>query len=338
MLQVQHLNRSFGDTNVLNDVSLTVNEGEILCLLGRSGSGKTTLLRIIAGLESAESGSLRQFDQDITATPVHKRDFGLMFQDFALFPHMTVAENVTFGLKMKRFSPSEKTQRVAEVLELVGLAGYDQRDVSSLSGGERQRVALARSLAPRPRLLMLDEPLGSLDAALRGRLGEDLRRIIKAVGLTAIYVTHDQQEAFTIADRIAVMHNGRMIQIDTPHALYQHPKTRYVAQFLGLNNLFPIEGFDGKRATTQIGTFSMANTSVKHLLLHPDGLSLSATNGIPAEVISQTFQGSTYRLVVRHHSGQTLSFDVAALPNRPPNVGTTVRINVEDWAVLGVDA
>ena len=202
MLDIINVTRAFDGQAVLRGINLPVDQGEIVCLLGPSGCGKTTMLRIVAGLEHADGGDVRINGNSIMATPVHQRDFGLMFQDFALFPHMNVAENVGFGLRMRPVADDQ--QRVDEVIRLVGLAGFEQRDVGELSGGERQRVALARSLAPRPRLLMLDEPLGSLDAALRTRLVVELRQIIKQIGLTAIYVTHDQEEAFAIADRIAI--------------------------------------------------------------------------------------------------------------------------------------
>ena len=201
-------------------MSFDVASSEIVCLLGPSGCGKTTLLNIIAGLEQPESGQVLVEGQDIAGTPVHRRGFGLMFQDLALFPHKNVRDNVAFGLRMANLAPQAIDLRVREVLELVGLAGFEQRDVNQLSGGEQQRVALARSLAPRPRLLMLDEPLSSLDRALRERLMNELRDILTRVGQTAIYVTHDQQEAFALADRVVILNAGRVAQIGTPQQVY----------------------------------------------------------------------------------------------------------------------
>jgi ABC-type Fe3+/spermidine/putrescine transport system ATPase subunit len=212
MLEVRDVELAFGDLPVLRGVSLEAAEGEIVCLLGPSGCGKTTLLRVIAGLEVPERGDVIFDGRSVRDVPVHRRGFGLMFQDFALFPHLDVARNAAFGLRMMGIPAAERQRRVQEVLSLVGLAGFERRDVAKLSGGEKQRVALARSLAPNPRLLMLDEPLGSLDAALRERLVIEIREIIKQVGRAALYVTHDQHEAFAIADRIIIMNEGRFEQ------------------------------------------------------------------------------------------------------------------------------
>ena len=208
LLQLHQLSKFFTGTLAVQNISLSLDQGQILCLLGPSGCGKTPLLRLIAGLEIPDAGRIFFAGKDISTTPPHRRDFGLMFQEFALFPHKSTGQNVAFGLQMK--CEADVESRVREMLELVGLAGFTERDINSLSGGERQRVALARSLAPNPRLLMLDEPLGSLDRALRERLMLEIRQILKTVGLTAIYVTHDQTEAFAVADRIGVMNQGHL--------------------------------------------------------------------------------------------------------------------------------
>ena len=237
LLQVSHLSKTFGDKRILDDISLGIEAGEILCLLGPSGCGKTTLLRIIAGLEAADSGTITFDGQDVQSIPVHQRGFGLMFQDFALFPHKNVWDNVIFGLRMQNL-PADQIEKLGrKALDRVGLNGYEKRDVHQLSGGERQRVALARSLAPEPQLVMLDEPLGALDRQLREQLMVELRRILKTAQLTSIYVTHDQSEAFAVADRVAVMNAGRLEQIDTPANLYANPATEFVARFLGMPNL-----------------------------------------------------------------------------------------------------
>ena len=241
MLSLTDISYAYDDFQVVNGVSLDVADGEILCLLGPSGCGKTTLLRVVTGLETGYQGQITLAGQDIRYVPVHERDFGLMFQDFALFPHLSVADNVAYGLRRKRKSKAHISQRIASLLGQVGLAGFENRDVNMLSGGQKQRVALARSLAPNPHLLMLDEPLGSLDALLRDQLIVELREMIKSIGLTAIYVTHDQKEAFSIADRVAVMNAGRIEQIDTPQQIYNAPETAFVARFLGLSNIMPID-------------------------------------------------------------------------------------------------
>ncbi len=241
-------------------MSFQANEGEIVCLLGPSGCGKTTLLRIIAGLETADRGQVTFDGRPLNDVAVHRRGFGLMFQDFALFPHKDVRANVAFGLRMQGLSKSQIERRVAEMLALVGLEGYGQRRVYDLSGGEQQRVALARSLAPGPRLLMLDEPLGSLDRALREELMNELRAILKGVGVTVLYVTHDQQEAFAVADRVLIMHSGRIVQQGSPQAVYHRPNSVWVARFLGLTNLVPgqVLAHDPLKLDTPLGYLSLA--------------------------------------------------------------------------------
>jgi ABC-type Fe3+/spermidine/putrescine transport system ATPase subunit len=314
VLTVHGVHRSFGAVHVLRGVDLALGEGEIICLLGPSGCGKTTLLRIIAGLETADSGDVHLNGESIRRMPVHMRGFGLMFQDFALFPHLDVAGNVVFGLKMQGVSQDEQNRRVAEALERVNLRGFERRAVATLSGGERQRVALARSLAPNPRLLMLDEPLGSLDAALRDELITDLRAIIKGARLSTLYVTHDQHEAFAIADRIAVMNAGRIEQIDTPEDLYFTPKTEFVARFLGMDNIVPVTHCADGIASTPLGTFPVPKCASK-LLLHPYGVDRArknAADAIPVIIEEVVFQGSSYRLRVRHESGIPLTFSWSA--------------------------
>lgn len=336
MLSIRNVTRSFGALKVLRGISLDIADGEILCLLGPSGCGKTTLLRIVAGLEIPDSGDILLNGQSILDIPVHARDFGLMFQDFALFPHMNVEQNVLFGLRMRHIPQARARLRLQEVLELVGLQGFEKRDVAQLSGGERQRLALARSLAPNPRLLMLDEPLGSLDATLRDRLVVELRDIIKRVGLTAIYVTHDQHEAFAIADRIAVMNSGQIEQIDTPPALYRHPTTTFVARFLGLNNIIPILSRDGDAIHTPLGTFPNHIDS-DTVLLHPDGLAIDpgkSNKKFEAIICELVFSGDSYRVEVEHKSGIRLGFRVPSRKIDSLKVGDDIQISVaEDWIV-----
>lgn len=221
----------YGDVMAVDRVSLDVAPGQVLVLLGASGSGKSSILRAIAGLEPLAGGGVFWGDDDSAAVPVHKRGFGLVFQDGQLFPTMSVGKNIAYGLA--KMPKAEQRRRVADLLELVGLPGYERRKVTELSGGQAQRVALARSLAPAPRALLLDEPLSALDTALRRRLSADLRRILTQAHTTALYVTHDQEEAFTVADRIAVLDEGRLLQLDTPERLWRHPSSTRVAQFLG---------------------------------------------------------------------------------------------------------
>jgi ABC-type Fe3+/spermidine/putrescine transport system ATPase subunit len=245
LLEISDIEKTYENAPLLRGVSFSVDSGETICLLGRSGSGKSTLLRIIAGLETAERGNVFWEGVDISNTPVHRRGFGLMFQDYALFPHRTVGQNVAFGLRMQNLGEDEIESRTLEMLHLVHMESFANRKVTDLSGGEQQRIALARALAPRPKLLMLDEPLGALDKALKQTLLEELRDIIRSTHIPAIYVTHDQEEAFSIADRLVLLNSGRIEQIGSPEEVFRYPGSTWVATFLGLGNLIPAEVTSG---------------------------------------------------------------------------------------------
>jgi len=237
-LSIHDIQKNYEGTPLLKGLSFEVVSGEVLCLLGRSGSGKSTLLRIIAGIENADGGMVLWDGEDMSHIPTHLRRFGLMFQDYALFPHRNVAENVAFGLHMQGLPRAEIEKRVAAVLAQVNMSTFAERRVTELSGGEQQRVALARALAPQPRLLMLDEPLSALDRALRAQLQQELREVLQRSGIPAIYVTHDQEEALALSDRMALLHEGEIVQIGAPEAIYRWPKNRWVAEFLGIQNIF----------------------------------------------------------------------------------------------------
>ncbi len=347
LLETNRLCKSFGETVAVDDVSLAVAEGEIVCLLGPSGCGKTTLLRLIAGLETADRGSVRFAGRDMAGVPVHRRGFGLMFQENALFPHKNVTQNVAFGLRMADQSrPAgsaglEMGARVREVLELVGLTGMGQRQVQELSGGEQQRVALARSLAPSPRLLLLDEPLGSLDRALRERLMNELRSILKRVGVTAITVTHDQQEAFALADKIVVMEAGRALQTGSPEQVYRQPASPAVARFLGLTNLLeahPVPG-EPRLVHTAAGRFPMPvpqpHQSPFLLLIRPEAASTRAGRGtIPLQgrLTGTSFRGRHYQIEVAHPAGLQLTFTLSANPADLPAVGDPIHLHLDPTA------
>lgn len=344
MLKVERIYKSYEGQALLKGVSFEVGEHETVCLLGSSGSGKSTLLRIIAGLEPSEAGRIYWDGKDLVDMPVHKRNFGLMFQDYALFPHRTVAENVAFGLRMHAQSRNTIQASVQKALERVNLAGFEQRRVTDLSGGEQQRVALARALAPQPRLLMLDEPLGALDRTLREQLVEELRLVLRQTGVPAIYVTHDQQEAFALADRLILLHGGQVVQAGTPQEVYAHPVNTWVASFLGLTNLLigRVVSLNPLRIETALGIFEIGqncpqNYSVKEalrLLLRPNGVHLAPATGgincITGRVEDVFFRGEDYRLELACSADVHLSFTVPFAVS----IGETLTLQVEPEGVL----
>ena len=247
-LSIQNVAKRFGESEVLRDLSLEVERGEVLALLGPSGSGKTTLLRCLAGFEIPDAGRILVDGQEVTRLPPERRDFGMVFQHYALFPHLSVGENVAFGLEARRWPADRVQARVEEVLGLVQLPGLEGRRVSEISGGMQQRVALARALAPEPRLLLLDEPLSNLDPSLREATRRELRRSIERIGITTLLVTHEQEEAFDLGDRVAVLHRGRLDQVGRPDELYGRPRSRFVAEFVGRASALPARLPGGGRA------------------------------------------------------------------------------------------
>lgn len=237
LLELDHVSKDFGEGEVLSDLSLQVEAGEFLTLLGPSGCGKTTTLRIIAGLEQPTGGRVLLEGQDITALPPEKRSVNTVFQSYALFPHMNVAKNIAYGLRIKGVNKKEAARRVSEILETVDLAGFEKRMPHQLSGGQRQRVAIARALVLKPRILLLDEPLGALDLQLRRHMQTELKNLQRQAGITFIYITHDQEEAMNMSHRVGIMHDGRLEDLDAPEAIYQHPKSLFAAQFIGQANI-----------------------------------------------------------------------------------------------------
>ncbi len=295
----------------LDAVDLDVAPGELVALLGPSGCGKTTLLRVVAGLTEPDAGRVLLDGRDLSGVPAHRRGVGLMFQDYALFPHRDVGGNVEFGLRMAGMAPADRRRRVAEVLDLVGLAGWEDRPVGPLSGGERQRVALARALAPAPRLLLLDEPLGALDRTLRDRLVPELGELFRSVGVTVVHVTHDQSEALALADRVVVLDAGRVVQDGSPAAVWARPASAFVARFLGFANV--VEGDDGAA------------------LVRPEAVRLLPAVGLGgAEVVAVLFRGDHSVVTVRRDT------DGAALEAVVPT-GTGPRWRVGDRLDLAVD-
>ena len=333
MLEVHHLFKTYEGKPLLKDISFRVDTGETICLLGASGSGKSTLLRIIAGLEESDAGFISFNEVDLTSTPPHLRDFGLVFQDYALFPHLNVNDNVAFGLtrSVRRLPQAEVTERVIHSLEMVNLQGFEKRKVTDLSGGEQQRVALARALAIRPRLLMFDEPLGALDRTLRESLLNELRMILHRTQIPAIYVTHDQEEAFTIADRVLILHDGEILRDGTPAEVWANPGSAFVSRFLGLGNV--IDGLiKGKtreerwQVETGYGVFDIRcvhDHSIEeniHLLVRrlPDDAQLNSIQGVVIDVI---FQQERYKV--------TLDNGLYVYLDKAPKVGETISVRLK---------
>jgi thiamine transport system ATP-binding protein len=332
MLTVRGLTVALQGEQILDGVDLEVADDEVMAVLGPSGAGKTTLLRSIAGLQRPSEGSVAWDGDDLAGTAVEQRGFGLMFQDYALFPHQSVGANVGFGLKMLGRPPEQAGARITEVLEWVGLSGYESRRVTNLSGGEQQRVALARALAPSPRLLMLDEPLGSLDRTLRERLIVELRDLLVAHSITALYVTHDQQEAFTIADRVLVINRGKVAQTGTPESVYRQPVDEWTARFLGFRNIVEAELSAGIAATSW-GRFPVQTSELgtKRLVIPPDELMIDKMGHVEGTVTSRSFRGGHYLLQVAVIDGPILDVEVSGAT---PTVGETVWLRVAGTVVL----
>lgn len=346
MLTISEISKSFGDKQALSGVSFEVQPGEVVAVVGPSGCGKSTLLNIIAGLESPDHGLVAWEGLALTGIPPYRRGFGLMFQDFALFPHKNVYENVAFGLRMQSMPEEQIQHQVAQVLELVGLPGSGKRDVNTLSGGEQQRVALARALAPRPRLLMLDEPLGSLDRGLRERLVIELRDILHLSRQTAIYVTHDQEEAFSLADRLVIINAGMVEQIGAPEQVYRQPATAFVARFLGLNNLIPgkiiLTGKDKLQVQTTIGQFDITTPGEFQpggdvtVLFRPDMLQVGDSGSQRLEgILKETlFRGDSIRAWIEVQ-GTRLTVDLPSR-NSLPNVGQAILLSFDTASAMQI--
>ncbi len=339
-VEIRNVSKWFGDVTALDDVSIEIRRGEFFSLLGPSGCGKTTLLRMIGGFEGPSTGEIRIDGEDTAGAPPYARSTNMIFQHLALFPHMSVFDNVAFGLEMKRLDRSVIVERVARTLDLVRLAGFDARRIDQLSGGQKQRVAMARALVNDPSVLLLDEPLGALDLQLRLRMQEELRRLHKSLGNTFIFVTHDQGEAMAMSDRIAVMDQGRVLQVGTPEEIYEAPKTRFVADFVGHTNVFDgrVEAIeaDGEcvvacegvsfrcRAPAGLGDGEAVSVAVRYENIALGGAPEGGREGAPgtgcgATVTEKIYMGGVFRLETRTDAGAVLTADV-------PTTGEARRI------------
>lgn len=325
--------KSYAGQPALRELSLELRPGELVALLGPSGCGKTTVLRSLAGLEDINSGSITIDGRDVTRQPANKRDLGMVFQAYSLFPHLSAYENVQFGLRMRGVRTSERRARASEALQMVGLDDYGDRFAHELSGGQQQRVALARALVTRPRVLLLDEPLSALDAKVRVQLRDEIRRIQTELGISTLFVTHDQEEALAVADRVAVMRAGRIEQIGTPQQLYSAPATAFVAEFIGLSNR--VEGIAAAGRVTVLGRVlpmvqADAADGAVRVFLRPEDIEL-ASDGIPATVVLSSFLGAMRRTRVRLQNGTALSVQHSA--RHTPVAGERVHLELTGAAV-----
>ncbi|MBC2906319.1 ABC transporter ATP-binding protein [Streptomyces cupreus] len=338
LLSLENATVRFGGRAVLDAVDLAVAEHEVVCVLGPSGSGKSTLLRAVAGLQPLDAGRVSLDGRDQTGVPAHRRGVGLMFQDHQLFPQRDVGGNVAFGLRMHGTSKRQQADRVQELLDLVGLPGAARRAVAALSGGEQQRVALARALAPSPRLLMLDEPLGQLDRSLRERLVVELRELFSELGTTVLAVTHDQGEAFALADRVVVMRDGRIAQSGTPLEVWQRPADEFVARFLGFDNVVQAT-VAGQAADTPWGKLPVPDDTAegtRTLLVRPAGVRLvAADQGLRCTVAARTFKGTHVAVHLQPEDAPRL--EAACALRAAPEVGDEIGVEFEaaDIVVLG---
>jgi len=323
-LVLNNICKSFGSLVAVDNVSLTVEPGEFVCFLGPSGCGKTTLLRIITGFEFQTSGDISYGEINLNNVIPQKRDFGIVFQSYALFPNMTVQQNVAFGLKMRKMPKNLIDKRVDEMLDLMGLAEWEQHYPSQLSGGQQQRVALARAIAIKPNVLLLDEPLSALDAKIRVRLRAVIKRLQQDLGITMIYVTHDQEEALSMADRIVVMRDGQLRQVGTPWEIYKKPKTSFIAEFVGTSNFFEGRKKDNRivygQYSFEVSEIDMVDSEKIYLAIRPEdieivGTTIASEDCVPSNIVEVkaeliTFLGSVVSIIV-HLEGREMIIDIA---------------------------
>ena len=338
-VSLRNLIRAFGATRALDEMSLEIAPGELVALLGPSGCGKTTALRIVAGFEFADSGEVLIDGRDVSGVPASKRDMGMVFQSYSLFPNMSALDNVAFGLRMRKVSGTARSKRAAELLDMVGLAAQARQFPHQLSGGQQQRVALARALAVEPRVLLLDEPLSALDAKVRLQLREQIRTLQQRLGTTTLFVTHDQEEALSMSDRVGVMRAGRLEQLAEPAELYARPATAFVAEFVGTMNRLPAELGSGGTVVTVLGTTVPAQdggpaSGAVDALVRPENLTVAADDGGNGIVTGRTFLGAVTRVTVRLSGDTEVAVDVSSATALAMAPGTAVQVGLPGEPVL----
>ena len=337
---LEDLSRSFGTTRALDGLSIEIAPGELVALLGPSGCGKTTALRIVAGFESADAGSVIVDGKDMSSVPSSRRDMGMVFQSYSLFPNMSALDNVAFGLRMRKLGPAARRQRAGDLLDMVGLAPQARQYPHQLSGGQQQRVALARALAIEPRVLLLDEPLSALDAKVRLQLREQIRTLQQRLGTTTLFVTHDQEEALSMADRVGVMSQGKLEQIAAPDELYDHPATAFVAEFVGVMNRLTGELQSGGMVTALNSTVPVMNPDADvspgpvDVLVRPEGLAMQVIENGNGIVTTRTFLGSVTRVGVLLSGDVTVQIDKSSSEAAALAPGTSVSVSLPPEPVL----
>ena len=338
-VELNDLTRVYGSVKALDGLTLHIEPGELVALLGPSGCGKTTALRILAGLDEATSGTVSVGGQDVSNVPANKRDMGMVFQAYSLFPHLTVLDNVAFGLKMRGKAKRERTSQAADMLDLVGLSAHKHKYASELSGGQQQRVALARALAIQPRVLLLDEPLSALDAKVRTQLRDEIRRVQLEVGTTTLFVTHDQEEALAVADRVGVMSQGKLEQLAAPADLYANPATPFVAEFVGLNNKVPAEVSGGQAHLLGTSVPALEGSVDKGLaMVRPESVTITADPAGTATISSVAFLGPISRVYAALSDGAVISAQMASSQAKTFSPGDSVTVGVEPTGVLVVNS
>jgi iron(III) transport system ATP-binding protein len=348
-ISLRNLSKYFDELRAVDDVSLEVEEGSLVCLLGPSGCGKTTTLRMIAGFEDPTEGRIFIGADDITIVPPYARPTAMVFQSYALFPHMSVQDNIAYGLRARRMPKSEIEPRVKDAIALMELQGHEKKSPPQLSGGQQQRVALARALVIRPKVLLFDEPLSNLDAQLRVRMRSEIRALQRQLGITSVYVTHDQEEAFSIADQVAIMNKGKLVQLGTPRELYRQPADRFVAEFVGVSNVIPVELVESNASGATVRVFGQSIRSRRppqnpdnqvSVVLRPEALHIETAGkvGVSATVLTMAFTGPIARYTVAVEDSTVLTVD---LPNPGPDqffaegTSVTLQLPAEVPSLLG---
>ena len=336
-IKLQNINKSFGQTNVIKSFNLDINAGEFITLLGPSGCGKTTLLRMIAGLEFVSSGNIYIGSDEVTSVPPNRRDTSIMFQDYALFPHMNLEQNIGYGLKLKKLDKETIKEKTSNWLEKIDLKDYGKRMPHEISGGQRQRVALARSLIVEPSILLLDEPLGALDANLRKNMQSELKKIHSEVGITFVYVTHDQEEALSMSTKIVLMNKGKIEQLSDPVELYNKPISSFAAKFMGFSNIFSIESDDVINQKNILSNLSSENEMKNKICFRSNNILYEKNNNGEYKVISKQYYGGVYSIDIINNRNTNINIITEEITARDISIGDLLNINIKAENIIKLE-